>query len=102
MATLDLRAEAVNETLPYHPMVLKNNQHQRLGTTKARKLIEEAETINPHPPHRILLVETPTLTMIQTMMTMVRITEGERGAGRHALLDDHLFPEMLFREHKQC
>ena len=102
MATLDLRPEADNETLQYHPMVLKNNQHQLLGTTKARKLIEEAETSNPHPPHHIILVETPTQTMIQTMITMERMTEGERGAGRHALLDDHLFPEMLLPEHGQC
>ena len=101
MATLDLRAEADNETLQYHSMVLKNNQHQLLGTTKARELIEEEETINPHPPHHVILVEAPTQTMIQMMMTMERITEGERAAGRHVLLDDHLFPEILLPEHEQ-
>ena len=101
MATLDLRAEADNETRQYHPMILKNNQHQLLTTTKARELIEE-ETINPHPPQHVILVETPTQTMIQTIMTMERMTEGERAAGRHALLDDHLFPEMLLPEHRQC
>ena len=83
-------------------MVLKNNQHQLLETTKARELIEEAATINPHPPHHVILVETPTQTMIQTMMTMEKITEGERAAGQHALLDDHLFPETLLPELAQC
>ena len=58
MAMLGLQAEADKETLQYHPMVLKDNQHQLLGTTKARELIEEAETINPHP-HDVILVETP-------------------------------------------
>ena len=46
---LVLRAEADNEILQYHLMVLKNNQHQLLTTTKARELIEE-KTIKPHPP----------------------------------------------------
>ena len=101
MATLDLRAEADNETPQYHPMVLKNNQHQLLTTIKAKELIEE-ETINPHPPHHVILVETTAQMMIQMMMTMERMTEGERAAGRHALLDDHLFPEMLLPEHGQC
>ena len=102
MATLVLRAEADNETLQYHPMVLKNNQHQLLTTTKAKELIDEAETINLHPPHHVILVETPTLTMIQTVMTMEKMTDGERAAGRHALLDDHLFPETLLPELEQC
>ena len=101
MATLDLRAEADNETLQYHLMVLKNNQHQLLGTTKTRELIEEVETINPYHPHQVILVETPTQTMIQTMMTMERMTEGERAAGRHALLDDHQFPEILLPKQEQ-
>ena len=101
MATLVLRDEADNETLQYHPMVLKNSQHQLLTTTKAKELIEE-ETINPHPPHHVIPVETPTQTMIQMMITMEKMTEGERAAGRHALLDDHLFPEMLLPEHGQC
>ena len=56
----------------------------------------------PPPPHHIILVETPTQTMIQTMMTMERMTEGERAAGQHQLLGDHLFPEMLPPEHGQC
>ena len=101
MAPLDLRAMADNETLQYHPIVLKNNQHQLRTMTKARELIEE-ETINPHPPHYVIVVENPTQTMIQTMMMMERMTEGERAAGQHALLDDHLFLEMLLPEHEQC
>ena len=39
--------------------------------------------------------------MSQTMMTRERMTKGERVAGRHALLDDHLFPEILLPEQGQ-
>ena len=102
MATMDLRAKADNETLQYHPMLFKNNQHPLLGTTKEKEFIEEMEITKTHRPHHVILVETPTQTMILTMITMEKMTEGEREACRHALLDDHLFPEMLLPEHEQC
>ena len=109
MATLALQTEVDNETLQYHPMVLKKNQHQLLEKIKEKELIEEMEIINPHPhpphpshpPHLVIQVETPTQMIILMMMTMEKIIEGERAAGRHALLDDHLFPEILLPKHEQ-
>ena len=101
MATLDLLVKADNETLQYYQRVLKNNQHQLLGTTKEKELIEEMEITKTHTLHHVILMETPTRTMILTMIMMEKMTEGERAAGRHALLDNHLFPEILLTEHEQ-
>ena len=55
----------------------------------------------PPPPHHVMVVGGLTQTMIQTIMTMERMTEGETAAGRHVLLDDHLFLEILLPEHEQ-
>ena len=63
-------------------------------------MIEEEEIKNLLDPHHVILVDIPTQTMM-TMMTMERMTEGERAAGRHVLLDDHLFPEILLPELEQ-
>ena len=64
MATLALQTEVDNETLQYHQMVLKKNQHQLLEKIKEKELIEEMEIINPHPPYLIIQVETVTESTI--------------------------------------
>ena len=67
---------------------------------KRKELIEEEEIKNQLGPHHVILMEIPIQTMM-TMRTMERMTEDERAAGRHVLLDGHLFSEILLRKLEQ-
>ena len=92
------------QNLGYHLKVstLTSSRHRVPDRIKERKLIEEKTTY--HHLHQVILVEIPT-QMIMTVMITTKIEVMARAGevdARNAMLENHLFPEMLLPVLVQC